>query len=210
MRIDARQLIAADLAIQRRARAQHFRAGLALVGFGSAGLLAAVGVRPDLLRQPPGQIALQLSVWALALTALPAIGLGLWFPAAHVSRAIAGFAVLASGLVALGPDLWVMSAERGPLSQALQLGPCLYMMFGSGALALAVCTISGAFTARRGPAAGLWIAGAVALVGVDTTSYHCTGTHLAHTLPSHLGGGLLLLLLGVSLRRLSLSGPSLR
>ena len=64
---------------------------------------------------------------------------------------------------------------------------------------LAVCALSGAFAIRRRPAASLWIAAAVVLIAVDTTAWHCYLTGLEHTLPSHLGAGLLLLLLAGAL-----------
>lgn len=195
MTVDAKRLISGDLQAQRRERAQHFKAALLLVALGSAGLLTAVGVRPDLLRQPPGQLALQLLAWTLAFVVLPALGLGLWFPGARARWAIAGLAAATAGLVAAGPALLDMSHSTGPTGPGLAFDYCTRLTLGSGALTLVVCALSGAFAMRRRPSAALWLAGSVVLIAVDTATWHCPWTHLTHTLPSHLGAGGLLLAL---------------
>lgn len=205
MTLDARRLIAGDLQAQRRQRAQHFRAALLLAALGSVGLLTAVGLRPDLLRQPPEQLVLQLLAWTLAFVALPAVGLGLWFPGPRARWTLVGLSVAVAALVAAGPALLDMSAGTGPPGHGLGFDYCTRLTLGSGALVLAVGALSGAFAIRRRPSSALWLAGAVALIAIDTTTWHCPWTQLAHTLPSHAGAGALTLgvaaLLGVWLHR---------
>lgn len=201
--IDARRLIAGDLQAQRRERATHFRGALALSVALPAALIAVTGLRHDLLTQPTWLISLQILVWALALVALPAIGLGLWFPGRPARVVLGALAGAAAVLVAAGPQLVDAAALAGPAG--LRLDGCTRLTFGSGVLLLAVCALSGAFAIRRRPAAALWLSAAIALLAVDTTAWHCYLTDLDHTLPSHLGSGALLLLLagvlGVALHR---------
>jgi hypothetical protein len=78
--VDAGQLIVADLRLARRARVRHFVPALVLSLLAVGGFLVLEGLRPDLWRQPIGQLLAQLAVWALCLVALPAVGMGLWFP----------------------------------------------------------------------------------------------------------------------------------
>jgi hypothetical protein len=203
--IDARRLIAGDLQVQRKERAIHFRVALALAVAIPAALIAVTGLRHDLLGQPTWLIAAQLLVWGLALGALPAIGLGLWFPG-RVARVVLGaVAATAAVLVAAGPELVGPSELAGPAGRGLHFDYCTRLTLGSGALVLAVCALSGAFAIRRRPEASLWISAAVVLIAVNTTAWHCYLTGLDHTLPSHLGSGVLLLLLagllGVYLHR---------
>lgn len=187
--IDARRLIEGDLQDLRRERALHFRPALVLAVLAPAGLLLYTTLRDDLLRQPAWLLALQGVIWLLALLALPAIGLGLWFPSRPARVALAGAALAAASVVALGPELF-----RGPLEGDLfRLGYCSYLTLGAGALVLAVCAISGAFAQRRRTTAALWLSASIALIGVVTTTWHCPVTELDHTLPMHLGSGALLL-----------------
>ncbi len=193
--LDARRLIEGDLQAQRRERAQHFRPALLLVVLVSAGMLMVTGVRPDLLSQPPAQLALQFLTWALAFVALPAVGLGLWFPSARARLGLAALAAAVAALVAAGRALSDMFGETAFEGAGLRLDYCTKLTLGSGVLTLLVCAVSGAFAQRRRPGGALWLAGAVALIAVDTTTWHCPWTHLGHTLPSHLGAGALLLAL---------------
>lgn len=193
--LDVRQLIAGDLRAQRRERARHYRLALLLVVMASAGLLMGTGVRPDLLSQPPIQLALQLLTWVLAFVALPAVGLGLWFPGPRIRVALAVTAAAVAALVAAGPGLMDMSDGTGTSGHGLRLDFCVQLTLGSGALTVLACAASGAFAQRRRPTAALWLAGAVALIAVDTAAWHCPWTDLGHTLPSHLGAGALLLAL---------------
>lgn len=202
--IDARRLITGDLLAQRRERALHFRVALVLAVAIPAGLIAATGLRFDLLHQPAWLVATEVLVWMLALVALPAVGLGLWFPGRGARIALASVAAAAAVLVAAGPEL-VGTRIDGPLTRGLRFDYCTRLTLGSGALVLAVCALSGAFAIRRRPEASLWISAAVVLLGIDTTAFHCYVTGLDHTLPSHLGSGVLLLLfaaaIGVYLHR---------
>lgn len=192
--VDARALIEGDLAARRRQRAQHFRAAWLLAALAPALGLVATGVRADLWAQPGWLLGLQLLVWPLALFALPALGLGLWFPG-RVARAALGLVAAAVAVVvAAGPVLIDRSYAPGPEDHVIYRVGCGLLTLGAGALVLAVCALSGAFAQRRRPAAVLWVAAAIALIGVDTTTWHCRIIGLDHTLPSHLGAGVLMLL----------------
>ncbi|WAS97632.1 hypothetical protein [Nannocystis punicea] len=192
--IDAKSLIAGDLADRRRERLQHFRpAWLVAVTVPIVGLLAS-GTRDDFWAQPTWILALQALVWGLALFVLPALGLGLWFPG-RAARVVLGLlAAAVAFLVAAGPALFDMSYPTGLEDHPIyQLG-CASLTLAAGALVLAVCAMSGAFAQRRRSAGALWLAAAIALIGIDTTTWHCVITGLDHTLPSHLGAGVLMLL----------------
>lgn len=197
--IDAKRLIAGDLQRQRRERALHFRAALVLAVLIPAGLIAATGLRHDLLALPTWLLVLQALVWALGFLALPAIGLGLWFPGRGARVGLAGLAAVAAVLVAAGPEVVGDPELAGPLGRGLRFDYCTRLTLGAGALVLAVCALSGAFAIRRRPEASLWISAAVVLIGVNTTAWHCYLNGLDHTLPSHLGSGVLLLLLAGAL-----------
>ena len=80
MSVDAQALIVGDLRALRRGRARHFVPALVLSLLLVGGFLVIGGLRPDLWRQPGPQLAAQLATWLLCLVALPAVGLGLWFP----------------------------------------------------------------------------------------------------------------------------------
>ncbi|MFY0541741.1 hypothetical protein [Nannocystis pusilla] len=126
--------------------------------------------------------------------ALPALGLGLWFPG-RVARAVLGLiAAAVAVLVAAGPALFDRSYPTGLEDHAIYQVGCASLTLGAGALVLAVCALSGAFAQRRRSAGALWLAAAIALIGIDTTTWHCVITGLDHTLPSHLGAGVLMLL----------------
>ncbi|HEY8379048.1 MAG TPA: hypothetical protein VIK91_21295 [Nannocystis sp.] len=193
--LDARALITEDLAARRRERAQHFRAAWVLAVLIPALGLLATGVRGDLWQQPAWVLGLQLLVWPLALFALPAIGLGLWFPGRAARVALGVLAAAVAVAVAAGPVLFDMSYAPGPEDHPAYRVGCALLTLGAGALVLAVCALSGAFAQRRRRAAGLWLAAAIALIGVETTTWHCVIINLDHTLPSHLGAGVLMLLL---------------
>jgi hypothetical protein len=103
-------------------------------------------------------------------------------------------AAVVAVVVAAGPALFDMSYPTGLDDHPIyQLG-CASLTLGAGALVLAVCALSGAFAQRRRQTGALWLAAAIALIGVDTTTWHCVITGLDHTLPSHLGAGVLMLL----------------
>ncbi|MDC0715380.1 hypothetical protein [Nannocystis bainbridge] len=193
--VDAKSLIAGDLAERRRERLQHFRpAWLLAAAIPLVGLLAT-GARDDLWAQPAWILALQAFVWGLALFALPALGLGLWFPGRAARIALGLVAAVVAVLVAAGPALFDMSYPTGMEDHPIYQIGCASLTLAAGALVLAICAVSGAFVQRRRSAGALWLAAAIALVGIVTTTWHCVITGLDHTLPSHLGAGVLMLLL---------------
>lgn len=193
--VDAKSLIAGDLAERRRERLQHFRpAWLLAAAIPLVGLLAT-GARDDLWAQPAWILGLQAFVWGLALFALPALGLGLWFPGRAARIALGLVAAVVAVLVAAGPALFDMSYPTGMEDHPIYQIGCASLTLAAGALVLAICAVSGAFVQRRRSAGALWLAAAIALVGIVTTTWHCVITGLDHTLPSHLGAGVLMLLL---------------
>lgn len=203
--VDAKALIAADLAALRRERLRHFRPAWLLAALIPTVGLVASGVRDDLWAQPPWILGLQALVWLLALVALPAIGLGLWFPGRLARALLAGLAALGAVVVAAGPALVDMSFVPCSDDHLIYQVGCASLTLAAGALVLAVCGLSGAFVERRQAAGAVWLAAAIALIGVDTTTWHCMITSLGHTLPSHLGPGLFMLavagLVGAAARR---------
>ena len=192
MSIDAEALVVEDLRALRRGRARHFVPALVLSLLTVGGFLVVGGLRPDLWLQPPVQLVAQLAVWLLCLVALPAVGLGLWFPPRPLRVVLASAAVLAAVLAALGPGLFAMLPGTG---QGPQMDPCVAGTFGSGLGLLAIGVLSGAFAARRWPGSAIWVSGGVALMALDAVVWHCPSEDMHHNLFSHLGAALLLLLL---------------
>lgn len=192
--VDAKALIAGDLAERRRERLQHFRpawlltAAIPIVG------LVLTGARDDFWAQPAWILGLEALVLGLALFALPALGLGLWFPGRAARLVLGLLAAAVAFVVAAGPALFDMSYPTGMEDHPIYQVGCASLTLGAGALVLAVCALSGAFVQRRRSAGALWLAAAIALLGVLTTTWHCVITGLDHTLPSHLGAGVLMLL----------------
>lgn len=189
MSLDAARLITADLEASRRARARHFVPALVVSLLVVGGFLVLSGLRPDLWRQPVGQLLAQLAVWALCLVALPAVGLGLWFPSRPLRVALVIAAVLAAALAALGPALWAM-AGQGP-----RLDFCVGATVGAGFVLLGIGVLSGAFAARRRAGSALWVSGGVSLMALVATVWHCPSDDPGHNLFSHLGAAALLMVL---------------
>lgn len=196
MRVDAEALIRGDLRGLRRGRARHFwpAFGLGLLFIG--GFLTLAGLRPDLWLQPGWQIAAQLAVWLLCLVALPAVGVGLWFPGRAMKLALAVAAVSAALVAAFGPALLDMFPGAGPLGQGPRFDRCVASTFGSGVPLIALAVLSGAFAQRRRPGGGLWVAGGLALMALVAVTWHCPSNDLGHNLFSHFGPAGLLLVLG--------------
>ena len=192
MSVDAQALIVGDLRALRRGRAKHFVPALVLSLLVVGGFLVLGGLRPDLWLQPPAQLTAQLAVWLLCLVALPAVGLGLWFPPRALRVAVVLAAVLAAVIAALGPGLFAMFPGTG---QGPQVDPCVAGTFGSGLGLLAIGVVSGAFTARRRTGSAIWVSGGVALMALDAVVWHCPSEDMHHNLFSHLGAATLLLLL---------------
>lgn len=192
---DAARLIQADLADLRRTRRAHFLPALVVALIVLGGFLLLTGLRPDLLAQPAWQLGLQLAVWLLCLVALPAVGLGLWFPARPVRALLAVSAVAAAIGAALGPALMDMVQGTGPERQALRLDYCMTATFLEGALLFGLGVLSGAFLQRRGRGSALWLSGGIALMALDAVVWHCPSQDLWHNLQSHLGAALVLLVI---------------
>jgi hypothetical protein len=169
------------------------------------GVLVSTNVRPDLLHQPPMQLALQVMLWGLCLLVMPAIGVGLLFPGPTARTVLAVVAVITAIAAATG---WPMSphAEGG----AGGIDRCTTILVGAGALLLAVGFLSGAFVQRRRVTSVFWIAAGLTLAALNLVTWHCPRSGLAHVLPSHLGGAVLLLVVagvvGVALHRRQPSG----
>lgn len=199
MTVDAEALIRGDLRALRRGRARHFLPALGLSLLFIGGFLTLEGLRPDLWLQPAWQIAAQLAVWLLCLVALPAVGVGLWFPGRAMKLALAIGAVIAALAAAFGPALLDMFPGTGPLSQGPQFDRCVASMLGSGFPLIALAVLSGAFAQRRRAGGGLWVAGGLALMALDAITWHCPSNDLGHNLFSHAGpAGLLLGLAAVA------------
>lgn len=192
MSLDAAKLIASDLQVVRRARLRHFLPALILSLLVVGGFLVLEGLRPDLWHQPIAQLLAQLAVWALCLVALPAVGLGLWFPPPLVRVALALAAIAAASLAALGPDLAHILAGPG---QGPRLDYCIAATVGSGFLVLAIGVLSGAFATRRRAGSALWVSGGLSLMALDAIVWHCPSADPGHNLYSHLGAAALLMLL---------------
>lgn len=192
---DAARLILGDLAELRRARMRHFWPALALALVALGGFLLLTGLRPDLWDQPRWQLTLQLAVWLLCLVALPAIGLGLWFPGRASRIAIAVAAAGAALGAALGPGLMDMVQGTGTRSHGMTLDSCMTATFANGAALFAIGVVSGAFLQRRGRGGALWLSGGIALMALDAIVWHCPSQDLWHNLQSHLGAALVLLVL---------------
>ena len=194
MNVDVPALIRGDLQALRRGRARHFVPALVLSLLIVGGFLLATGLRPDLWRQPPTQLVAQLAVWLLCLVALPAVGLGLWFPSFAVRVLLALAAVVAAVVAALGPALSDLVFGAGASGQP-RLDMCVQATFVTGLVLLTLGVLSGAFAQRRRAGGALWVSGGVALMALDAIVWHCPSTDAGHNLFSHLGAAALLLLL---------------
>lgn len=192
---DVQQLILGDLSELRRERRNHFVPALVLVLITLGGFFLLTGLRPDLWRQTGWQLGSQLATWLLCLVALPAVGLGLWFPA-RVTRVVLVLAALAAAIgAALGPGLMDMVQGTGPERRGIGLDYCMTATFLEGGLVFAIGVLSGAFLQRRGRGSALWLSGGIALMALDAVVWHCPSQDLWHNLQSHLGAALLLLAL---------------
>ncbi len=192
-RIDINALIVGDLERKQVAKRRHFLPALLLVLLFVGGSLAVLGVRADLFDQPPWQLALQLLLWLLCFLVFPAIGLGLFFPKRSTRFSLALLAVVATIAAAAGQGLSTIADLSHHLNGEHGLG-CVWFMLTAGLIILAIGYLSGAFIQRRRPSAVYWITAGVALASLNMVTWHCPATGLAHVLPSHLGGAVLLLL----------------
>lgn len=194
MSVDAARLITEDLKVARRTRVRHFVPALILSLLAVGGFLVLEGLRPDLWRQPIGQIAAQIAAWGLCLVALPAVGMGLWFPPRAIRVTLVLAAIATAVLAALGPDLAGIMAGNVP-GQGPRLDYCVTATLGTGFVVLAIGVLSGAFAARRRAASALWVSGGLSLMALDAIVWHCPSDDPGHNLYSHLGAAALLMLL---------------
>ena len=197
MSVNAEQLIVSDLRALRRGRARHFVPALVLCLLLVGGFLTLTGLRPDLWSQPAWQIAAQLAVWLLCLVALPAVGVGLWFPGRPLKAALAVGAVLAALAAAFGPGLVDVLPGASSLDQGPVFDGCVASMMGTGIPLIALGVMSGAFAQRRRAGSGLWVSGGLALMALDAITWHCPSNDLGHNIFSHFGPAGLLLFLAV-------------
>ena len=190
----AKELICADLDAQRRRKRAHFVPALLLAGVVVVGSIVVFGARPDLLQQPPGQLAMQIVLWAACLFVLPAIGVGLLFPGRTARILLAVGAVAMTVVATTG---WPF-AERDLLAHAHgTFGGCVTITLAMGAMLLAIGFLSGAFVQRRGFGSVFWIAAGLSLMALNVVTWQCPQSGLTHVLPGHLGAALVLLLLAV-------------
>ncbi len=191
----AKELICADLDVQRRRKRAHFVPALLLAGVVVVGSIVMFGARPDLLQQPPGQLALQIVLWVACLFVFPAIGVGLLFPGRATRIVLAVGAVLMTVVATTG---WPFADHRNLLDHAHgQFGGCVTITLAMGTMLLAIGFMSGAFVQRRGFGSVFWIAAGLSLMALEVVTWHCPQSGLTHVLPGHLGAALLLLLLAV-------------
>jgi hypothetical protein len=193
---DAFSAIVADLEQQQCRRRAHFLRVLALSTVVVAGALVVGSVRADVWAQPLPQLAAELLVLVVCLVAMPAIGVGLWFPERGTRLALVAVAILATATAITG---WPY-AHRGDAVDG-----CLGIVLGTGAALVAIGVASGAFVQRRCPSSVGWLAMGLSLVALNVATFHCPETGLRHVMPWHLGGAVVLMALaagvGVAVRR---------
>ena len=181
-----RDLIVADLEREQRGRRRHFVPALAIVLLSIVTMFMVMGIRPDLLEQPFTMLLPYVVLWATCLIALPAIGVGLWFPPRWARVALVFGAVALTIITSLG-----LSTPSEPLTFSVDLCGAFVVIYGAMLVGLGV--FSGAFAQRRGRAAVYWVAGGVSLTALQTLTTHCPVTGVAHIATNHLGGAALLL-----------------
>jgi hypothetical protein len=188
------ELICADLEAQRRRKRAHFVPALLLAGIVVVGTIVAFGARPDLLEQPPGQLALQVVLWVACLFVFPAIGVGLLFPG-RLTRIVLAVGAVAMTVVATtgwpfaDPDL--IAHTHG------SFGGCVSLTLGMGLLLLGIGFVSGAFVQRRRLSAVFWVGAGLSLMALNLVTWHCPQSGLLHVLPSHVGAAGVLLVVAV-------------
>jgi hypothetical protein len=181
VRVDAAELILADLGVQQSRRRRHFVPALVIAMIAVAGPMLIVGVRPDLLAQPAWQLVLQCVLWLLCLIVFPAIGLGLMFPSRGTRIVLAGGAVGLTLLATLGIPAGLGADDHGHSGAVCSLLVVFYAL-----AVLLMGLLSGAFVQRRRASAVYWIAAGVSLTALSAITWQCPVTGVAHVLPSHL------------------------
>lgn len=182
-RLDAAQLIVADLQSLQRERRRHFLPALFIVVLALGGAMLMMGMRTDLLAQPWWQLALQCVLWVLCLIVFPAIGLGMLFPSRNLRIALAAGAVGLTILATVGvPD----PASFGADEHVHIGGGCSMMIAIYSLVVLLMGLLSGAFVQRRKVSAVYWIAAGISLTALTAITWQCPMTGAAHVVPSHL------------------------
>jgi hypothetical protein len=189
---DAFDAICSDLTHTQKARRAHFLPALMLAAITVIGTLVTLSVRPDLLHQPPAQLALQAVLWVLCLVVMPAIGVGLLFVGRKARIVLALVAVATAVAATTG---WPLAPHPGGHAG---VDGCLSVVLGTGALLLGIGFLSGAFIQRRRVTAVFWVAAGLSLAALNLVTWHCPQSGLMHVLPSHLGGAVLLLAVAVA------------
>lgn len=187
-----------DLRKQQRVRRAHFLPALLLVAILVIGVLVSLEVRPDLLEQPPAQLALQGALWIVCLLVLPAVGVGLLFPGRWMRVSLATGAILLAAAASTG---WPLTDLHH--GEAVGIDGCMMIVMGTGIMLVLIGFLSGAFVQRRGVASVFWVAAGLALVALNVVTWHCPASGLLHVLPSHLGGAALLMSVAVAVGVLS-------
>lgn len=195
---NAFQAIMQDLRKQQRVRRAHFLPALLLVAILVIGVLVSLEVRPDLLEQPPAQLALQGALWIVCLLVLPAVGVGLLFPGRWMRVSLATGAILLAAAASTG---WPLTDLHH--GEAVGIDGCMTIVMGTGIMLVLIGFLSGAFVQRRGVASVFWVAAGLALVALNVVTWHCPASGLLHVLPSHLGGAALLMSVAVAVGVLS-------
>ncbi len=185
---DVESLICADLDRHQKAKRRHFVPALLLMVLSAASMFLVAGIRPDLLDQPAWVLAIHAALWALCLVALPAIGVGLWFPPRWQRVGLVLLAVVLTAYTTLG----LASADA---NFSFSIDHCGVIVLAYGAALLGLGVVSGAFAQRRRSAASYWIAGGVSLTTLQTLTFQCPKTGMAHIVWNHLGGAIVLMTL---------------
>lgn len=194
-RIDAAELIVADLESKQRDRRRHFLPALLISVLALGGGFVMLGLRADLLEQPMWQLALQCLLWLVCLVVFPAIGLGLLFPSRGARIGLAAGTVGLAVFATLGLP---QAQMFGPDDHFQFEGGCSMMIVIYGAIVLLMGLLSGAFVQRRKTTAVYWIAAGISLTALTAITWQCPMTGAAHVVPSHLSAAAALMV-GTSL-----------
>lgn len=188
---NALQAILQDLEAGQRVRRAHFLPALMLAAIVVIGVLVSMNVRPDLLEQPPEQLAIQVGLWILCLLVMPAVGVGLMFPGRWLRVGLATTAILLAAAASTGwPFADIHHGEAG-------VDKCLMLVMMTGVMLVLIGFLSGAFVQRRGVSGVFWIAAGLSLVALNVVTWHCPNSGLMHVLPSHMGGAIMLMVVAV-------------
>ena len=191
---NALQAIIKDLEAGQRVRRAHFLPALMLAAIVVIGVLISMKVRPDLLQQPPEQLAIQVGLWILCLLVMPAVGVGLMFPSRWLRVGLATAAILLAAAASTGwPFVDLHHHHHGEAG----IDQCLMLVMMTGVMLVLIGFLSGAFVQRRGMSGVFWVAAGLSLVALNVVTWHCPNSGLMHVLPSHMGGAIMLMAVAV-------------